>query len=126
MTKIKVNINEIKNTIKEEILKEMSDNDNDYMLWNDYDTMEGNISDIPDIEEDEDYNEMLARYIDKVYIIKNDLEQLISDLSYFNDQRKDNKDNKTKFLEKNFVKEISKLKEVLQTITHLYDGDIYV
>lgn len=91
---------------------------NDENFWDDYKAMEGNMIDIPDIEEDEEYDEMMATYIDKVYAIKIDLELLISDLSYFNTQREGN--------EKNYVKEIGKLKEVLETITDLYGGEIYV
>jgi len=122
MKKVKLNIQEVTDVIKKEILKEMNVNNNtDVMNFDDnyWDQrienakpFEGELEDIP---EDKEYDELLSTYIDSIYKIRNDLEVLISDLSYFNDTHSEK--------ENLFINEVDKLNNVLNIIKELYNSD---
>lgn len=71
--------------------------------------VEGNL---PDIPEDKEFEEMLEQYTDKLYRIKNDLEFLISDISYFDDSRS----------EKSFEKELAELQKAYKTLENLWES----
>ena len=69
-------------------------------------------SNLPDIPEDKEFEEMLEQYTDKLYRIKNDLEFLISDISYFDDSRS----------EKSFEKELAELQKAYKTLEDLWES----